>query len=54
MSMKVKEFVVYRGTQPVFTDEDRAICESYVRNQKLEMKRQGIDSSIKENELSIV
>lgn len=48
-----KEFVVYQGSQPVFSDTDKEVCNHYVMSRKVECKRIGIDVTAKEHTLEV-
>lgn len=48
-----KEFVVYQGEQPIFSDTDEETAKHFLLNRKVECKRQGIDVNAKEHALEI-
>ena len=48
-----KDYVVFQGSQPVFSDSDEDTCSHFMHARKVECKRQGIDVNAKEHALEI-
>ena len=53
MADKKKDYIVYQGTQPIFSDSDEETAQHFLQSRKVECKRLGIDVSAKEHELSL-
>ena len=47
------EYVVYQGSQPIFSDPDKEVAVHFVLTRKVECKRLGIDVTAKEHELKL-